>query len=363
MILQGKGFFTNILSECEGGEAASIAFTARQAGLSFVVLKIAEENRAVAGDSLEKATMAAVIQALQNAGISVWGWHHIRGNDPTGEARTASECIQALKLAGYIINAEAEFEQSGGEASARQFMAALKEDVSVPVALCSYHLPKYHPGFPWSAFLQGCDLHMPKVFWEQAHNAGEQLRESRLQSEALPNARPYIPVGAAYRTTGWAPLPEDIADFLVTAQALDLPAAGFFQWDHCRKYLPKVWEAISEYAWVTSAAPVPPAVSDTFPVEFLAALNSRETDRVVTLYDPGAVCTWMQTTMRGTDEIRQVYKTFFKKLPEGSDFTLVDSSVKEGEVCLTWKAGSLTGETTLIVKNMKIVQENTYMKP
>ncbi len=46
---------------------------------------------------------------------------------------------------------------------------------------------------------------------------------------ALPNARPYIPTGAAYATSGWSPTAAEIIDFLNTAKALGLPAVNFYQ--------------------------------------------------------------------------------------------------------------------------------------
>ena len=33
---------------------------------------------------------------------------------------------------------------------------------------------------------------MPQVYWEQSHNAGDQLRESKKECDALPNAKPFI---------------------------------------------------------------------------------------------------------------------------------------------------------------------------
>lgn len=368
MVLQGKGFFTNNLSECEGGDPTTLAAAAKAAGLSHVVLKIAEESRAISLVLHGIDLMPQIVQSFQIAGIAVWGWHHIRGAGPETEAGTALELIQSLGLEGYIINAESDYEQPGCEASARQFMSALCGKTGVPIGLSSYHFPNFHPEFPWSAFLEGCQYHFPKVFWEQAHDAGEQLRESKRQCDALPNARIYIPVGAAYQTTGWAPQPSDLSDFLATAQELGLPAVCFFQWDQCRKFLPKDWETISAFSWpIPNPSPSIPVsmpsapVEDPFSLDFLARLNSRQPAQVASLYDPAAVRTWMNETVHGIIDIQDAYTTLFKKMPAGIQFDLSQVRVENDVHCLTWKAGLFTGQTTLVVRQGKIVQDYTFV--
>ncbi len=296
MTLQGKGFFTFNLSECEGGDAAAIVAAAKEAGLSHVIVKIAEREQVSGINSAGTDDTAPVVQALHAAGIDVWGWHHVCGDNPSGEAKTAVQRTQSLGLKGYVVNAEAEYERPGREAAARHFISALRSSLTVPIALSSFRFPNYHPDFPWTAFLEGCDIHMPKVFWEQAYNAGEQLRESKRQCDALPNARPYVPSGAAYITSGWAPLPADTVEFLDTAQSLELPAVNFFQWDQCRKYLPNNWTTIAGYSWPLPLPENPPDLPasseskdsspDAFSLIFLASLNSRKAAQVASLYDP-----------------------------------------------------------------------------
>ena len=189
MALQGKGFFTNNLLECESGDAATIAQAAQSAGLRFVILKIAEGTQPAGLDPAGKDLLPGVVQALKIAGISPWGWHSLHGTDSEAEARLACERVSSLGLEGYVINAEAAFELPGRESVARQFMASLRPGMKLPIALCSYQFPTFHPDFPWSAFLEGCDLHMPKVFWELAHNAGEQLQPAVLFTRVAPHSR------------------------------------------------------------------------------------------------------------------------------------------------------------------------------
>ena len=371
MTIQGKGFFTFNLSECEGGNPTAIVTAAKDAGLSHVIVKIADGIKAYGKDARGTDFTLPVVQALHAAGIAVWGWHYLSGSNPVDEAKIAIQRIQALDLNGYVINAESEYEQPGKEVAARQFLSALRGAKTIPIALCSYRFPNYHPEFPWTAFLEGCDYHMPKVFWEQAHNAGEQLRESKRQCDALPHARPYIPTGAAYRAPGWAPMPTDISDFLATAQSLGLPGVNFFQWEHCRKYLLTNWTAIANYVWSASLPGKPPAFSkasklanaylDAFSTDFIATLNTHKARQVAALYDPAAVRTWVNETLYGLIAIQEGYGTLFANLPAGVVFSLTQAQVDNDVHFISWKAGSLTGETTLVVNNGKIIQDYTFI--
>ena len=253
MTLQGKGFFTYILPECEGGKPADILAAAQAAGLSHVLVKIANGVYPFGVDASGDYT-APVVQALRGAGITVWGWHYVYGSNPAIEASIAIQRVQTLGLDGYVVDAEEEYKQPGKDNAARQFMTAVRSTLTCPIALSSYRFPNYHPELPWSVFLEFCDLHMPQVYWEQSHNAGNQLRESKRQCDALPNAKPYLPTGAAYGTPPvWDPTPADVTDFLNTAQALGLPAVNFFSWDECRRDEPQVWQTVASFNW---AAPV-----------------------------------------------------------------------------------------------------------
>ena len=227
MTLQGKGFFTLLLPECEGGDPAAIVAAAQAASLSHVIVKIADGVNAFGIDASGIDFTAPVVQALRTTGIAVWGWHSVHGNNPMAEAAIAIARTQALGLDGYVVDAENDYQRPDMAGAARQFMVEVRKALTIPIALSSYRFPDYHSELPWSTFLEFCDLHMPKVTWEQAHNAGEQLRESKRQCDALPNARPIIPTGPAYASSGWSPTAEEINDFLNTARALGLPAVNF----------------------------------------------------------------------------------------------------------------------------------------
>jgi hypothetical protein len=395
MTLQGKGFFTFIVSDTEGGNPAAIVAAARAASLSHVIVKIADGVRPFGLDGSGADITFPVVQALRAAGVAVWCWHYVRGDDPAGEAKIAIQRAQSLGLDGYVVDAEQEYKTPGREAAARQFMSAVRGALTVPLALSSYRFPNYHPELPWAAFLEKCDYHMPQVYWEQAHNAADQLRESKKQCDSLPNARPYIPTGPTYSVPGWAPTVDDINAFLTATRSLGLTAVNFFQWGSCKQSLPQVWSAIAAFDWnapvqVTSTQPVTSSTTgttggttttgtsssgttttstgpdygpsvDVFTKQFLTALNSRKAGQAAALYDPAGVRVWGDELLHRTISIQAGYATFFASLPAGTTFTLATAEADTDVRTIVWQAGQLTGETTLILKNGKITWDYTFL--
>ncbi|KAF0108310.1 MAG: hypothetical protein FD146_884 [Anaerolineaceae bacterium] len=403
MTLQGKGFFTFILPECEKGAPAAILAAAQAAGLSHVLVKIADGPRPFGVDSSGSDFTAPVVQALRAAGIAVWGWHYVYGNDPAGEAAVAIQRAQALGLDGYVVDAEQEYKLPGRDKAARKFMTAVRAGLDIPVALSSYRFPDYHPELPWAVFLEFCDYHMPQVYWEQAHNAGNQLRESKRQCDALPHAKPYLATGAAYGTPGWAATPADIADFLNTAKMLGIPAANFFSWDYCRAHLPAVWKAAADFAWPAPLQPVAPAPApvtpvtpapapvtptpapvtptpapvtpvtpapetpsvpqpDAFTVQFLAALNSLQSGGVAAFYRADAVHVRGGSVARGAASVQADYAAFFASLPAGTQFRLLHFESRGDARYLAWQAGTRSGQLSLIVQDDQIVMDYLFFE-
>jgi len=394
MTLLGKGFFIDDLSACEGGSPAGLCSSARLAGLSHVVLRIADGLHPVGIDAGGTDVLAPVARALQAAGIAAWGWGTASGEMPQAEAALVVARVRDLALDGFVVRAGAGFEKPGRESAAWTYLDALRREVDLPVALSSYRFPKLHPYFPWAAFLELCDLHMPQVFWEHAHDAAAQLRESKRQCDALPNARPFVPTGAAYGPLGaWSPDRADLAEFLGAARALGLTAVNFFEWGSCRANLPELWQAVAAFRWQagpfrpsqteTKAAPaawapgpqaevpaplpsavqpVAPSEPDAFTIQFLTALNSRQPSRVTALYASGARRVRADRILQGKSAIQADYKAFFAALPPDEDIAILRVGIQGVVRYLSWQAGTVSGLTTLVVQDGRIVQDYTILE-
>lgn len=338
MALQGKGQMIWKIPNCEGGSPTAIAAASQAAGLSHVLIKIADGNYTYNVDKTSGADLVpAVREALRAYGIQVWGWHYVYGYDPAGEARIAIQRVNQLGLDGYVIDAETEYKQPGRDAAARKFMIDLRAGLpNTPVALCSYRFPSYHPQFPWKDFLDKCDYNMPQVYWLQAHNPGAQLTRSVREFQAMTPYRPYLATGPLFSSGGWAPSESEMLEFLNTATSFNISAVNFFAFDY-KKSLKSIWDLIAAYPYGPTPSP------QDLPAQFINALNSHNVDQVVALYTPDAVRVTAAQTMQGTSLIRNWFTTFINTTLPSGVFKLTGSTGSGTTRTFTWTATSSAG--------------------
>ena len=100
MDLQGKGFFTWRIPKCEQGDPRKIVSLAVEAGLTHLVLKVADGPGVYNGNWGDaKDHTSPVIMELRNKGIKVYGWHYVYGNEPSSESTVAIRRIKQLRVA------------------------------------------------------------------------------------------------------------------------------------------------------------------------------------------------------------------------------------------------------------------------
>ncbi|HEY59587.1 MAG TPA: nuclear transport factor 2 family protein [Anaerolineae bacterium] len=357
----GKGFFIWKIPNCEDGDPDAIAYTAYKAGLSHILIKIANgiydynyANR--------KDLVAPVANALHAKGIQVWGWHYVFGDLPKDEARAAIRQIKKLPIDGYVIDAESQYKDK--YTPCRIFMGELRSSLpDFPIALSSYRYPKYHPQLPWKDFLIKCDYNMPQVYWEQAHNPNNHLKRSLREFQTITPFKPYIPTGAAYGASGWKPTTQDIIEFMNTAIELNFPAVNFWSWDYCRLKLPNIWQTIASFSWPNR--PNPPK---NIPEILIDALNSHSLEKILQLYATDAVHVNAKRTIQGTDAIKTWYLNFINDHFPNTTFTISSISGKETTYHFSWEVKTnnnmiYSGEDTLGLSKSKIIYHFTsYFK-
>jgi hypothetical protein len=339
MALAGKGFFIWKVPNAENGNASSIANQAQSANYTHVLLKIADGTNLSNYDSTKNIDyLPAVVSALKAKGIAVWGWHYVYGNDPLGEAQIAVQRVRDLGLAGYVIDAESQFKESGKAAAARTYLNEIKRLYSgLPLALSSYRYPSYHSTFPWSEFLPRMDMVMPQVYWEEAHNADSQLTKCVSEYRGLAGSLPIIPTGPAYKTSAWTPTQTDINKFFNTAKSLNLPAVNFFSWDECRASLASLWNFISSYNYGTA---LPQA---DIPVQYISAMNSRDIPALMSLYNTNAVQITASRTLQGTAALKDWFTRLVSEVLPSATFTITGLSGTGNNRTFTWKCSSSRG--------------------
>lgn len=357
--ISGKGFYIWKIPNCENGDTQSIANVASQAGLSHVLVKIANGIYDYNYDSaLKKDLIAPLAEALHAKGISVWGWHYVFGDLPKDEAKAAIRQINKLPIDGYVIDAEGEYKDK--YTPCRIFMGDLRNALpDFPIALSSYRYPKYHPQLPWKDFLNKCDYNMPQLYWEQAHNPREQLIRSIKEFQTIKPTRPYIPTGTAYASGDWKPTPQDVLEFMNAAVELGIPAVNFWSWDYCRLKMPELWQTISGFSWPGQPNPVKGICE-----RYIDALNTRNIQTILQLYKPNAIHVCAQQTIQGLPFLSAWFSDLINNRFNNSIFSLQSVYGKEISKHFSWNvisAGKIIyqGEDTIGIQDGKIIYHYT----
>lgn len=255
---QGKGILIWQLRGCAGGNSLDLAGRAKAAGFTWVAIKVQDGVRIY-----QEERLAEAINALKSNGISVWGWGYLYGADwrrssqARAEAQITIQAVQGYQLAGFLMDAESPYKRQGSRSWATVYMTTIRTSLpDIPLGLCSYRYPSYHPELPWYEFLSRCDFHAPQVYWQDAHNPGVQLRRSVSELSGLRDL-PIVPIGAAYSEHGWTPTDTDLKEFADTAKDLQLPGLAWWSWQHAETEASR-WTTISNIQWGNQPPPEPP---------------------------------------------------------------------------------------------------------
>ena len=130
--LSGKGLFTWKLKNCEGGHVDQIIEEGLRAGLTHILVKIAD------GVTLYNQTVPLldIINALKLAGFQVWGWQYTYGgvwidsdhnphygdHTPEDEARVGAARALELGVDGFVVDAEQEYKVLNQRERARRLI-------------------------------------------------------------------------------------------------------------------------------------------------------------------------------------------------------------------------------------------------
>ncbi len=344
MTLEGKGLFIWKLHRVCGGNVQTMVDRAKEAGLTHVIVKIADGASAYNVDLLNPAT-----EAFKAAGIQVWGWAWLWMREPIQEAEIAVHRTRTLGLDGFVINAE--YPAKGKAQEATTYMDALRDQLpDTTVALSSYRHPQFHSSLPWEAFLSRCDLNMPQMYWvgERPTNCVE---DSIAQHQKF--GKPIIPTGAAYGehygSSYFRSSLSEINEFLDAVRANGLPAANFWSWDWVDAHGPDLWDAIADYDWPGS---VPPLAD--IGEQFWEALKSRDLEALSALYHSDAVYITAGHAVQGPVAIRAKFRDLFDLLPE-SQFDREELIIEPNVRFIRWSAEPVrNGLDTLGIRAGKI---------
>ncbi len=363
MTLYGKGYFIWKIPWCNEGDPQAIAATASAAGLSHVLIKVADGATWPYNFDFDRNVdlIPPVREALKNVGVEVWGWQYVRGDDPVNEARLAVDRMNALQLDGFVIDAEGEYRTTSKRAAATRYMKEIRAGMpNLPIALSTYRYPRMHMALPFPEFLEYCDFSMPQVYFEQSHNPEQQLKRCVEQYMALKPARPIVPTLPSYANKGWAPTADEVTRFLHTARDLGLSATNAWSWDFARrpKYI-DLWNAMADFDWPANA----PAAD--MPERLVGRMNDHDPILVSGLYADRAAHVTGERTIVGREPVQQWYQSLFTNILPNAHFEITGKSGEGRTRHFMWRATSergdiLDGNDTLGLIDGRIQYHYTY---
>jgi hypothetical protein len=188
----------------------------------------------------------AAVGPLKAAGLRVCAWQYVYGRRPVAEARVAARAVRAGADC-FVVDAESEYKARGRRyegptyRAARRYMSELRRRAGreYPVALTSFAYVDYHPGFPYSAFVEGpdgVDVLMPQVYWGAFRTAVDRAVRRTAQWNGIYGV-PIAPIAGTYERE----VPRDLVRFRCLAAAYGWPGASYWSFQHTR---PSQWPAL-----------------------------------------------------------------------------------------------------------------------
>jgi hypothetical protein len=159
--LAGRGMWIWYVSRSSGGTVSGIVATARQYGVSTLVIKSSD------GPTMWSQFDPSLVSAVHASGFRVCAWQYVYGNHPLLEAQVGA---QAAHDGADCLVIDAEGEYQGKYVAAQSYITQLRKLIgsSYPVALAGFPYIDYHPGFPYSVFLGpgGAQYNSPQMYWK-----------------------------------------------------------------------------------------------------------------------------------------------------------------------------------------------------
>jgi hypothetical protein len=231
--LDGNGMWIWYVS-ASGGSAEAIANKANRRHIDVVMIKSAD-----AGNYWGQFS-PALVDELQDAGLSVCAWQFVYGSSPRAEARRGADAV-ANGADCLLIDAESHYE--GRYKSAQRYIDELRDRVGAdyPVALASFPYVDYHPSFPYSVFLGdgAAQFNVPQMYWKAIGTSVRKVYEHTYEVNA-PYERPIFPLGQTYQNPGR----KAVIRFRRYARRYDADGVSWWSWQETKR---------KEWRWVGKA--------------------------------------------------------------------------------------------------------------
>jgi hypothetical protein len=230
--LAGRGMWIWYVSRSSGGTLSSIVATARQYGVSTLIIKSSD------GPTMWSQFNPTLVSSLHSSGLRVCAWQYVYGNHPLLEAQVAAQAVHDGADC-LIVDAESEYE--GKYVAAQSYITALRKLIGqrYPVALAGFPYIDYHPGFPYSVFLGpgGAQYNSPQMYWKDiGTSVGGVYAHTYAYNRVY--EREIDPLGQVYRN----PPMGQIIRFRQLSRTYGAPGVSWWDWQEAST---TGWKAIS----------------------------------------------------------------------------------------------------------------------
>jgi len=211
----------------------------KKAGITWVAVKAGD------GDSLWVNSavpwLTSNISKFHDAGIKVYGWQYIYGNDDVwsvanvSEADVANQILNIPGIDGLIVDAESEYENlSNNKLIATAYLQAIRsQHPDSFLAYTTFARPASRPNFPYFEFNNYCDAVMPQAYWvDRTTTPTDELNILKQQWDALYSSwpstvkKPIYPLASL--TTASA---GDVDEFFAIMRSLSFQNPSFWRYD------------------------------------------------------------------------------------------------------------------------------------
>jgi hypothetical protein len=236
MVVRGKGLFVLYASKLPA-DAVRVAL---DHGIDWVVVKSADGPRI-----WDREFQAPAVAALRDAGVRIFSWQYVYGQNPAGEASAADWALQNGSEV-HVLDIEGEFEHNPVALRALLQACAAQGIQRQQLGYSSYGVEGYH-AIDWTQLHGSCG-----TAWPQAYYATQSWTAEYSLSLTQAGLAGYDGQVVAIGDTYGGATEDSTKRFASRAAQLFGPAVGLWEWSQVAA---AVWAGIKE----ASLAPAPPA--------------------------------------------------------------------------------------------------------
>jgi hypothetical protein len=231
----GRSMWIWELDSSNRGNLPSIVTTARQYGLSAVIIKSGD------GTGIWSQFTPQMVATLHANHLRVCAWQYVYGVHPIAEAQVGAAAVHNGADC-LLIDAESEYE--GRYAQAQTYITQLRMLIgpNFPVGLAGFPYIDFHPAFPYSVFLGpgGAQYNVPQMYWKDIGTTTDAVFAHTYSYNRI-YGRPISPLGQVYNS----PPAHQIIRFRKLARVYGASGVGWWDWQEAPA---AAWRAIAQPA-------------------------------------------------------------------------------------------------------------------